>query len=261
MFQTKPSNLTDGKFIDTNHVFFVKSVEGVTKAWERFGASRSFQATCEHFLDNLRRHFAYEEDVLQTAGYGAVKSHARDHAQLLASLEALLQGGLNATRGARFVETVQEKIFEHELVSDQDYWSLFENRDFTQGRGVQWAGYMETGVASIDAHHKSLAQYINRLAARIDEGTQSDLVLSELEQLYVYSVHHFDEEEDELQRISESPFERHKTAHKKLLQRLQATKSDVEQGDIDLRAVPNRLGPWLTKHITGFDVAAFHSHE
>ncbi|MEG3617195.1 hemerythrin domain-containing protein [Magnetovibrio sp. PR-2] len=246
-------------FIDVNHTDLANAIENVKKAWLSYGASDNFTQACASFLEELREHFSHEEIILRGAGYEHLEVHSDSHTQILVLLEAILNVGMDENTGTYFLDKVREKLFEHELVADQGYWHLFESEDFAEGNAITWAAQMETGVPSIDAHHKSLVRYINRLAHRIEGGTTNELLVSELEQLYAYSAHHFHEEEVELTRKGPGASSRHRQAHLNLLEDLIRTINKLSTEKVPPKALPTYLGLWLSNHVMAYDVAEFSS--
>ena len=238
-------------------VDLVNTIEVLKTAWMSYGASDQFGVACERFLGELREHFAHEEIILRGAGYEHLEVHAEGHMQIMIILEAVLAVGMDEITGAYFLDKVREKLFEHELVADQGYWHLFEAEDFCDGKALSWASQMETGNVSIDTHHKSLVRYINRLAHRIEGGMDVSMLVSELQQLYAFSAHHFHEEEVELMRKGGQASASHRQAHANLLDDLKRTGEKLKSGKLPSSSLPTYLGLWLSNHVMAYDVVEF----
>ena len=244
-------------FIDANHLELTKATKQLKTAWMHFGVSDEFTQSCGAFLQELREHFSHEEIILRGAGYEHLEVHSDAHSQIITILDATLRVGMDENTATYFLDKVQEKLFEHELVADQGYWHLFETQDFSQGNAITWAAQMETGVVSIDRHHKALVKYINRLTHRIEKGCDMDMLVSEMEQLHAFSAHHFHEEEVELTRGGSGALVRHRHAHLNLLEDLERTIDKLRTDKVPPQALPSYLGLWLTNHVMAYDVMDF----
>ena len=245
---------TGNDFIDTHHRDLMEMVTALTEVWEAEKASRGFEGLARDFVDTLRAHFLREEMVLGGVGYQNIGFHEVSHENILYFLERQLDKGLDAITGQVFLDNLKSELFEHELVEDQDYWPLLDEDAPAHEPIIEWTAGLETGVDSVDAHHRALLRYINRLNDRILNGYPKKLILAELNQLYLFSAHHFREEELRFVSMKQADRQRHRRSHEKLLHDLHNLLQEYENDTFEAQSIGAYISYWLVNHLKLYDI-------
>ncbi|MCU7832335.1 MAG: bacteriohemerythrin [gamma proteobacterium symbiont of Lucinoma myriamae] len=121
---------------------------------------------------------------------------------------------------------------------------------------IQWNDELSVGINSIDEQHKKLINMINALNDALLSG-QTKQVLSEIfDELAVYTVEHFDYEEELFARYGYSESQAHKNEHSALTEQVNNLQQKVKKGDFMISIeVMHFLKDWLTQHILKTDKA------
>ena len=110
----------------------------------------------------------------------------------------------------------------------------------------------------IDEHHKSIINFVNRLAQNVFENKEFDQLSSELKQLCTYTEFHFAEEEQHFSsHLSDAEKASHKAQHIYLIEDMKTVIKKIELGSYNQAAIPDYLKYWFLNHIQRFDKPTF----
>ena len=111
---------------------------------------------------------------------------------------------------------------------------------------------METGVKEIDAQHKKLVGLINDIVIQAESSDPSKVLSVALDEIYKYSVYHFEIEEKFMKQINFEMFDEHKREHISFIRKF----SDLCIADHELKSdeVVSFLKKWLLNHILTSDM-------
>jgi hemerythrin-like metal-binding protein len=119
---------------------------------------------------------------------------------------------------------------------------------------MEWKKEYNIGIESIDTQHRQLADTISRLEASITTDTQNKEMGRALKFLVDYTNSHFSDEELYMQKVGYPAFDRHKTLHKDLTQKLMDVLLKLKnEGTIQPRELIDFLIDWLLNHILDED--------
>ena len=121
----------------------------------------------------------------------------------------------------------------------------------------QWDPSLEMGYEKIDTQHKELFTALNSLIESSRQGKEKDEIFKTLEFLKIYTVLHFDTEEELQVQYDYPGYLAHKRCHDEfktivgeLIKRL-FTEGPTEKM---LKLVTTTIGNWLLYHIKGDDL-------
>lgn len=119
---------------------------------------------------------------------------------------------------------------------------------------IQWNPAFSVNISNIDNQHKKIVELINNLHDQMKEGKGKESISTILNDLTVYTAHHFKTEEDLFHQFNYPDSEAHILEHKNLVQQVMQFKSDFANGRTVLtNDVMNFLKDWLSRHIAGSD--------
>lgn len=260
---TDPGNLSGNSFIDDNHqdllLLVIDLAEAVRLRIREEGDTwQEIQAKANDYIQALEQHFQHEELILKGANYGRLIEHMAKHREISYMLRTVALKEFTKDTALYFVESARTKIFSHELIEDQDYWSLFDEKDVTRSPLIKWSRKLETGNPEVDAHHRALINYINRLYRRVSSGLDRSTLSEELENLYAYSDAHFSEEQKLFeQRLTAREKILHKSEHQTLLGDLNSLINETKSATYNADGIGDYLKYWFLNHIQKFDKPAF----
>ncbi len=155
--------------------------------------------------------------------------------------EDIAASALELSKQAEFLQLEVLKFLDNVRAGDSDTKLL------------EWKSEYESGVPSIDAHHKELFEEINFYHGRLLGGVAHDEVGAALSRLLKSFEFHLNEEIGEMTRFEYREIETHKTSHNEILQRLHAIQLQHEEGlDISLDFF-DTLASGLLQHIVQED--------
>lgn len=129
----------------------------------------------------------------------------------------------------------------------------------------EWSSDFETGVASVDAQHQKLVDYVNRLHDGMMEGKANTGLSVILDGLVAYTANHFKHEEKIFDQIGYAQTEEHKNHHKKLVDQVVEFQTKFKSGDATITMeLMDFLKDWLMNHIMKEDmkyVDVFREHD
>jgi hemerythrin-like metal-binding protein len=121
---------------------------------------------------------------------------------------------------------------------------------------IVWNSRLMTGLETIDDQHKKLVQLINALHAALKSKTGAIESGRIVEELADYTRYHFEYEEQLFATHNYPATKEHKAAHKALIEKVSAFKSDFQRGKAGLSMeLMDFLSDWLRQHILKTDMA------
>jgi diguanylate cyclase (GGDEF)-like protein/hemerythrin-like metal-binding protein len=118
-------------------------------------------------------------------------------------------------------------------------------------RFVDWSEASAVGVEIIDAQHRRMAELINALGDDLKSIRPRERVRETMAELLRFTHEHFATEEALLAAHAPEQLERHRRAHRRLLEDLQSLASGVDEQSMALTM--RYLQDWLFVHIEGAD--------
>lgn len=119
---------------------------------------------------------------------------------------------------------------------------------------ADWNHRFETGIASIDAQHKTLFDMLNKLADSFRVGTSKEQTRESLDFLLKYIVEHFETEEAFMRDMGYPALTSHMTAHAQLRSKVQNLRDKQAEGEPVVVDVTVFLADWLKHHIHEVDM-------
>jgi hemerythrin-like metal-binding protein len=116
---------------------------------------------------------------------------------------------------------------------------------------VVWAEKHSVGVAAIDAEHGILVGLIDKLYAKLFDGTGETLLESIIDELVDYMDMHFRNEETLFAQSQYPRLAQHKAQHDEMRRRVSAYREDLRRGYTASLAADmlHCLKEWMTKHV------------
>lgn len=115
---------------------------------------------------------------------------------------------------------------------------------------IQWSRWMSVGIEDLDEDHRELIAIVNKLS--VDENRANpDLVEAILDELVVYTKHHFAAEEECMATANYPTFAAHKALHDALTRQVEEylDKVRARRDGITGEEVFDFCAGWLGKHI------------
>ena len=241
-------------FIDENHAKLIGKLEQLTNSLRKNWDRQTFIRNTTEFVRSLEEHFMHEETALRGAEYPDLEAHTVKHREIALKLRVQALEIHSYDTALAFAVLARSEILNHELVHDQEYWSVFESQPSDDEVLITWTSDLETGDLEIDQHHKALINYLNRLHDQFSNSSDHIAASQELRNLYNYSKLHFDEEEKH-NKINMSPA--HLRQHEKLLTDLDSLIKEVEAEEYSLEGISIHLKYWFIDHLRHFDIPTF----
>lgn len=112
----------------------------------------------------------------------------------------------------------------------------------------------KTGISSIDYEHQKLVNLINEIFKAQEQGDAAKLIIEvTLDELINYTVYHFRNEEETMQKLNDPNYESHKALHEMLKSRAIDFRQRFHQDEEIVDELITFLKEWLLKHIKGVD--------
>lgn len=119
---------------------------------------------------------------------------------------------------------------------------------------MEWNDKLDIGVDEMNDQHKILLDLMNRLYDGAKAQQNFDELVSTLEKLKNFTIKHFKEEEEYMEKTGFPGLNSHKIIHQQLLEKFVAE----EQNILAQKSFPDSffsfLKMWLLAHIQGIDV-------
>jgi len=117
-----------------------------------------------------------------------------------------------------------------------------------------WSSRFETGIAIIDAQHKSLFDAVNKLADSFKAGTSKAQVKDSLDFLVKYTLEHFQTEERVMKEMNYPKLTSHIAEHTQLIDKAKGLQVKLAEGKPVTMEVSTFLADWLKHHINEVDM-------
>ena len=119
---------------------------------------------------------------------------------------------------------------------------------------IQWKNEFSVGNASVDHEHRELIALINELHASISRGSEQDLIVEALGEIYAQVAAHFALEEKIMRDANYDHFRLHKADHEALLDTLADVMDAIEnEGRYDERSLSAKMEHWFSEHFRTHD--------
>ena len=119
---------------------------------------------------------------------------------------------------------------------------------------IQWKNEFSVGNASVDHEHRELIALINELHASVSRGSEQDLVVEALGEIYAQVAAHFALEEKIMRDANYDHFRPHKADHEALLDTLADVMEAIEnEGRYDERSLSEKMERWFSEHFRTHD--------
>ena len=117
-----------------------------------------------------------------------------------------------------------------------------------------WSEAYSVDISTIDLQHKRLVDMINALHDAMRAGKGNDVTGKMLDDMAIYALRHFSEEEKQLQQHGYPQFAAHKAEHEAFKQRVKDLQLKLQDKKIGVTLeVMTFLKDWLSKHILEVD--------
>ncbi len=125
---------------------------------------------------------------------------------------------------------------------------------------LDWQESFSVKVPELDQQHRRLVDMINRLHDALRAGGDPRVAQSILDDLVVYTRHHFSTEERLMEECGYPELEDHRRRHRAMEARVGAFRQEAGEGTISFQLrLMNFLKEWLQKHILKTDMR-YSSH-
>lgn len=123
---------------------------------------------------------------------------------------------------------------------------------------IEWNPGLSLGVASIDAEHQHLLVLANALIHGV-RGKDEQAIAKAFHELRTYTVTHFANEEEYMQRVHYPELNAHRQEHLQLKQQVKVYQDTLyRKGDVSEREVVEFLKHWLIEHVLHTDMQIKH---
>ena len=118
---------------------------------------------------------------------------------------------------------------------------------------VEWNQALTIGIPEIDYQHRNLVSMLNALHAAIESGEPQEHLGEILEELDLYVINHFANEERLMERLHYEYLAQHKAEHLRLAESVQEHRNAFNRGEAKAEDLMQFLVRWLLNHIAGAD--------
>ena len=251
MYKMADNTSSGNNFIDENHDDLLNHLSELSEYDQSEWDPDIFKSKLDSFIHDLESHFSHEELILSGAGFSDLRAHALLHRELALNIHKKNLLSYDPKSAAELVREITAETISHELMSDQEYWDLFNDKPSSSKRLLLWSKDLETGHPEIDKQHIALMNHVNHLYLRTQRNNDYQEAAKELRMLVLYSKYHFQEEE---KHIDNKVSTQHKANHRKLLDDLNILIEEVESEKYDLSSLADYFDYWLFNHIRTYDV-------
>ncbi|MFA7431948.1 MAG: hemerythrin domain-containing protein [Rhodospirillaceae bacterium] len=131
---------TGNLLIDKSHRHLAEMINALFDQWCGGAEGAALRPGFDRFLDAVERHFAEEEDIALAMGFPNVPEHAGKHRALMAALtshvHALTDDSETGDRRIDLFSLIDQMLYEHEMLDDQEFWPLFNAVHHTPALGA-----------------------------------------------------------------------------------------------------------------------------
>jgi hemerythrin-like metal-binding protein len=264
--------------IDRAHQDLVKRINALYELWQQ-QAPRSVLATeSALLLRAFGRHFAEEEALVADLNFEGLATHQARHQELLADLSDKIhclseQGETQAETIVDVFAAIDQMLYEHEIIDDQEFWGLFATpHEVAQagpretGEILSLADVIPTGLGPLDQQHQELVMVVNRLGGLLAVQAPAAVIQGVLNEILSHTIEHFAYEEAVSKQHALSDHHVHTEMHNELVKNLEDLINRYAEGHFEgIEEVFRRyLKFWLIDHIVHVDapmVQALLKHE
>ena len=120
---------------------------------------------------------------------------------------------------------------------------------------IEWNNTFATNIKEIDEQHKILFDNLNKLNESIESDNSVEASAAVLNELYEYTIYHFNTEEEMLIYKKYPKLTEHKKQHEDFTYRILQFKSEFRRENIiDAKDFLEFLSTWLKNHTTTLDI-------
>jgi hemerythrin len=116
---------------------------------------------------------------------------------------------------------------------------------------VSWKSHYSVGENSIDAQHRQILAILNDLYVAMDTGREHEELKRLLDRLVLYTMTHFEHEEEIMRACAYPDFENHKAEHDQMRRRTTGLHANVNL--MTGRDLLSFLKDWWCNHIQAED--------
>lgn len=248
--------------IDRDHLRLAESMNQVYESWQRGMRCPELAGKFEELRGHLASHFGKEITIARGAGYKRWLAHHHEHKEFLHRFDDFLgtcrtASGPDQANIEMFME-LEQHLFEHEVMSDQDMWNLWDKdgKVLANEKLISWKPEFSVGVEQIDGQHQRLIVLLNDIHLRLRDGlTPVTAIVERLKMVYLEALQHFRSEEQYFSHLPEPMADQHRIAHESLIKELKAALDDHDMADSQrlTALVEGYLKFWLLDHILNTD--------
>jgi hemerythrin-like metal-binding protein len=119
---------------------------------------------------------------------------------------------------------------------------------------MKWTDALSVSVDQFDEQHKQLIGLLNKFYSSIMKGDSHDSLLKLLTSLEEYTIYHFREEEELMQKYNYPGIKEHLAAHKVFVDKVIDLKEKVVGGNTVISSeVTTFIKRWIEEHIMKID--------
>ncbi|MDW8131607.1 MAG: bacteriohemerythrin [Bryobacterales bacterium] len=119
---------------------------------------------------------------------------------------------------------------------------------------LEWKPEYNLGIASIDAQHRKLFDYVNTLEDAMRKGEGRQVLDKILSSVAAYTREHFGNEEQLMKRTGYAELLPHKAAHDAFAKQVQEFQRKHQAGEVGITVeLVASLGDWVRNHVLGMD--------
>ncbi|SME92751.1 bacteriohemerythrin [Desulfovibrio gilichinskyi] len=119
--------------------------------------------------------------------------------------------------------------------------------------------FLCTGFGLVDSQHNNFIKLLERIRSQIPSANKGEIDLI-LDELFLYSLYHFETEERLLEKYNLESFPKHLEQHREYTEKMEQFKIDclLEKAELTLEII-EFLEQWLINHIKETDVIDFQA--
>lgn len=118
---------------------------------------------------------------------------------------------------------------------------------------LEWTPQLEIDLAMIDDQHRNLVGLLNETYRIAITGDTGQALADVFEELELYTLNHFREEEALMRRLDYEFLAVHQEEHRQLAAQVVAYRDAYESGEGDILGLLEFMKAWLITHLAGAD--------
>lgn len=266
MYQFTSDCLIGIREIDEEHQGLFRLINEIQELLEKPSDSENIDKdlVAKNLIVKLREyaltHFAHEEAYMEKIHDPELERQKKEHLQFAEKINSYQVDSITQEEGkqitAQLLEYLVRWLYRHILSSDMMIGKLApvgENED-----AFTFTDRYKTGIDFVDMEHRKLFEIIretNRVIHAELLHDKYDEIARILEELRDYTILHFHDEEEYMERISYDMLDAQRRAHQAFVDRL----NEIDMDDMDdhqqayLEELIEFLLGWLSNHILKMD--------